>query len=392
MTAPAPVVVALVATFTVQVLASASSATAPVIAPALARAFAIDAHVIGLYTALLFCGTLASSLVGGVLIARFGAIRVTQTALLLCAAGLAVGTIGGIAGLAACAILAGCGLGPTTPASSHLLARLAPPEWRNIVFSLKQTGVPLGVGLAGIAVPLLTVGFGWRAGFIAVAVSCAALAVALQLIRARFDDDRQPGLRRGPLGLLAPMRMIFADPTIRPLIVAASLFTGSQGCVNGFLVAALVTDIGRDLVQAGFILSVALAFGAGARVFWGWVADRLMSPRRVLSLVGMGMTLSSLLFLAIAPQSPDWAVIAVSSMMGATAVGWNGVYLAEIARVAGVGRAAEVTGSASLIGFIGVVVMAPMFTLILELGVSYAFGFVLFGTLSGLAALWLARD
>jgi MFS family permease len=390
--APAPIFVALAATFAAQVLASASSATAPVIAPALALAFAIDTHVIGLYTALLFCGTLISSLVGGVLIPRYGAIRVTQAALLLCATGLTVGTVGGIAGLAACAVLAGCGLGPATPASSHLLARLAPPEWRNIVFSLKQTGVPLGIGLAGVTVPLLTVEFGWRAGFIAVASLCAALALALQSVRARFDDDPQPDLRGGPLGLLAPMRLIFADPAIRPLIVAASLFTGSQGCVNGFLVAALVAEAGRDLVRAGVVLSVALAFGAGARVFWGWVADRLMSPRRVLSLVGVGMTAASLLFLTIAPQSPDWAVIAVSSLMGATAVGWNGVYLAEIARVAGIGRTAEVTGSGSLVGFVGVVVMAPVFTLILELGASYAFGFVVFGTLSGLAALWLARS
>lgn len=288
-------------------------------------------------------------------------------------------------------VLVGCGLGPSTPASSHLLARLAPAGWRNIVFSLKQTGVPLGIGLAGVAVPPLAIGLGWRAGFLAMAAACLALALALQPIRHRFDGDRQPGLRRGPLGLLAPLRALIADPALRPLVIASFVFTGHQNCVNSFLVAALVAEAGRDLVQAGLVLSMALAFGAGARVFWGWVADRLMSPRRVLSFVGLGMAASALLFLMVAPTSPAWAVMATSALMGVTAVGWNGVYLAEVARAAGIGRAAEVTGSSAVVSFSGVVVMAPLFSLILESGGSYGIGFVAFGGLAGLMGLRLAR-
>ena len=44
------------------------------------------------------------------------------------------------------ALLIGIAYGPSPVASSHILARLTPPAWMNLVFSAKQTGVPIGGG------------------------------------------------------------------------------------------------------------------------------------------------------------------------------------------------------------------------------------------------------
>jgi hypothetical protein len=92
MAALPPILIALIATFTVQILVSGSSSTVPVAAPALADALDINVHAIGLYTALLFGAMLVSSLISGALVARLGAIRVTQIALVTSAAGLSIGT------------------------------------------------------------------------------------------------------------------------------------------------------------------------------------------------------------------------------------------------------------------------------------------------------------
>ncbi|MBM3572406.1 MAG: MFS transporter [Alphaproteobacteria bacterium] len=121
--------------------------------------------------------------------ARLGAIRNGQFSMLSCAVGLACGAIGHAVALAACAVLVGWGLGPATPASSYLLARLAPADWRNIVFSIKQTGVPIGIGLAGLCVSLLTVGWSWRAGFWSGVGLCLVVAALLEQVRRRLDRD-----------------------------------------------------------------------------------------------------------------------------------------------------------------------------------------------------------
>ena len=47
-------------------------------------------------------------------------------------------------------IFIGAAQGPINPASAHVLAQRVPREWFGMVFSLKQTGVPIGFALAGI--------------------------------------------------------------------------------------------------------------------------------------------------------------------------------------------------------------------------------------------------
>src|SRR5690606_19076975 len=96
------------------------------------------------------------ALFGGTYAARYGAIRVSQVALGLCAAGLLIFTVGSAWILLPAAIVLGLAYGPATPASSQILARLTPARLLNVVFSIKQTGVPLGGIIAGsIVAPLV---------------------------------------------------------------------------------------------------------------------------------------------------------------------------------------------------------------------------------------------
>ena len=53
------------------------------------------------------------------------------------------------------ALVVGIGYGAVTPASSNVLADRVPEGLRAFIFSLKQSGVPIGGALAGALVPLL---------------------------------------------------------------------------------------------------------------------------------------------------------------------------------------------------------------------------------------------
>ncbi|HET9651939.1 MAG TPA: MFS transporter, partial [Usitatibacter sp.] len=145
----------LAATTAVQLLASMALVTVPVLAPAASADVGVSAGLVGLFIALCYGASMFASLLSGALVLRYGAIRQSQVCLVLCAAGLACVAGGRPALMLAGALLIGVGYGPITPASSHILAKTTPPAMMSLVFSVKQTGVPLGGAAAGALVPAL---------------------------------------------------------------------------------------------------------------------------------------------------------------------------------------------------------------------------------------------
>jgi MFS family permease len=69
------------------------------------------------------------------------------------------------------------------------------------------------------------------------------------------------------------------------------------------------------------------------------------------------------------------AVLIVCALFGAVAIGWNGVYLAEVARVAKPEFAGMVTGGSLFFTFAGILIGLPAFSLLVEKSGSYPLGF-----------------
>ena len=91
------------------------------------------------------------SLASGELVGRFGAIRISQACVILCAVGML--TMAALPAsfavlFALTAVLMGMGYGPITVASSEVLARTTRPERMALTFSIKQTGVPAGAAIS----------------------------------------------------------------------------------------------------------------------------------------------------------------------------------------------------------------------------------------------------
>lgn len=382
---------ALAVTLAIQALVSMASFTVPVLAPAALRDLGGSVALVGLFVALIYLGAMISSLLSGNWILRFGAIRVSQVCLLLCGAGLAIAAGGQLWCLALSALALGAGYGPVTPASSHILARTTPHHLMGFMFSLKQTGVPIGGVLAGMLVPSLVGASGWRGALLVVAVACVLMAAIAQRVRHDLDDDRNPRLERPRNDLFKPLKMIFAMPRMRNLALCSLFFGAMQLCLTTYLVSYLTGDYGLALVTAGAILALTQGAGVAGRLLWGWVADRWLAPRRLLPLLALLMALSSLLTAAFTQSWPLSLVTAVSMLFGATAIGWNGVYLAEVARLAPSGTAGLYTGGTLFFTYFGVVAGPPLFAGLTHLSDSLASGYLLFGGLMLVVALALAR-
>lgn len=326
------------ATLAIQVLVSMSVVTVPAMAPALATEIGLPVGYVGIFIAIVYGSSMVASLAAGPLVQRFGAIRISQFCLLSCALGLALVATGGIAAIAIGAVLLGMGQGPNTPASSHVLARTTPPGMMNMVFSLKQTGVPAGGALAGAVVPALVLMSNWRSAALLVAVTCLGVLAIAQLLRGRLDADREPRHALTMAGLIAPLHFTLGDPLLRRLAFCSFFFASLQLCLITFLVTHFTLNMGMTLVQAGLMLTAAQVGGVVARIGWGVLADRWGRPMGLLGLVAFGMVFGAVATAHLTVHWPWLVIAAVCAAFGATAIGWNGVYLAEVARLAPPGK------------------------------------------------------
>jgi len=326
-----------------QALATMSNLVVPVIAPAIIADLGIGAGYVGAFSALTYGAAMVSSLVGGGFMLRYGALRVSQACIVVTGIGLAVAGGGSLALFAVAAILLGLGSGPSTPASSHILARFAPPRLAPFIFSVKQTGVPLGGVLAGALATALVAVFGWQGTLVVLSLAYFGFVLVVQPIRARIDDDRDPHrpVTVGDVG--RPLRAVLWEARIRELAIASCVYTGAQIVFGAFLVVYLAKGLGYSLAAAGTIYAVAQGSGIIGRVVLGWVASRFVAPRTLLGILGVAMA-AALVAIALLGGRDTGVVVAACLAFGLTGVSFQGVLLAEVARCAPPGLAGLVTG------------------------------------------------
>ena len=360
----------------VQAMTAMALVTVPVLAPEIAASLAIDTATVGLYQSTAFVGAAFFTLLSGSLVLRHGGVRVNQVSVVLSAAGIGLAVTGSVPVVALGAVLAGMGYGLATPGASHVLARVTPPARRGLVFSIKQSAVPLGGLVAGVLFPPVAERFGW---VWAVALACGMVlsaALIIQPLRARLDDDRDPGHR---VRIDAPgqsVRLIFSTPRLHPIALVAFSFGAMQLSLFGFFVTYLVERVGLDLVTAGLLFSVMQGAGIVARVGWGWVSDRWVSARPLLAGLGAGTVASTAAAIAFSQSWSLAALAAGSAALGITAVGWNGIYLAEVARAVPIEKVGLATGGVLMFTFVGVMLGPSTFGAIVAMTGSYAAAFI----------------
>jgi predicted MFS family arabinose efflux permease len=385
----------LLLTLVIQAMVAMALLTLPVLAPVVAQTLQVSPALVGLYVSVTYAGAMVASLMGGVTVARMGAIRVSQWGLASCALGLLLCAVPWLPAMALGAVFIGLGYGPITPASSHLLARTTPPHQMSFVFSIKQTGVPLGSMLAGAVVPTLALWGNWQLSLVAVAVVCLLCAWLSQSLRGELDSDRQSDAHIQWRSLIVPIRLVLAHRALLIMAACSFLFSMVQLSLTTYLVTFLHDDLSYGLVAAGLALSVTQLGGIGGRVVWGYVADRWLGARRMLLLLASMMALAALASAFLTTDTPHALVIAILVAFGASAIGWNGVYLAEVARRAPPGMASMATGGTLAFTFLGVVLGPPMFGVLSAVFGTYRAGFVglmVMACVSGVVLYWSQRQ
>lgn len=361
----APFAFLVVALLSGHMIAAMALLVLPAIAPAVARDYGVDPALIGYQISVVTVGLTVALMGCGGVSQKLGACRTNQIGLVTVAAGLALMLLPAAAALVGGSLALGFGYGLLAPSAAALLVRFVPLARRNLMFSLQQTGVPLGGMLAALVAPALTLLAGWRWALAFNAALLILAALVMQRSRAAWDDDRNPRAPGWSARPWANAIMVWREPALRRIALAGGLFCWGQFTVATYTVVMAVATLGMNLVVAGTLLTVVQLGNAGGRLVAGFVADRAGSGQRVLLGNAWLMFAAAL---ATALLGADWPLpltYALFALHGMTTGAWAGLVLAEAGRLAPAGQvSAAISGVLVYVNigkFIGPLVFANVY-------------------------------
>jgi sugar phosphate permease len=288
-------------------------------------AIVISCPVAGLLVALTLWGIAAD---------RWGERIILCTGLSIAGLALLAATrTSGSAELGACFFVAGAGGASIHAASGRLILGWFAAHERGLAMGVRQTGQPLGVGLAALTLPPLAARAGLDGGLYLLAGCClgAALLVGL-LVR---DPERPEAGQEHRAG--SPYR----TPVLWRIHAASALLVVPQFAVSAFALVYLVDARGWDAATAGRVLAVTQVGGAVARLAVGHWSDRAGSrvrPMRTLALT-IGLIMAILALGALSGREVATVALLAAAVITVTTNGLAFTAVAEYAGRSWAGRA-----------------------------------------------------
>jgi MFS family permease len=360
----------------------------PFLADRVAEDFGISRAWLGLYLFIQNVTSIAAAMGCGAVIIRVGALRISQACLIFMGGSLFVIATGVLWLYPIAAILLGAA-SVSTPASSHILAKYCPPRLAPIIFSIKQTGVPVGSLIAGILIPVL-LGMGFYVGSLGISIHLDAygtcfvlglmvygIALLLQPLREHFDSDRRSDVKFSFSGAIQTMRIVISDANLRDLALCAFALGGLQSIFAGFFILFMIDGLNYSELEAGSAFAIASFTAIGARILWGWLGSTYLSARLVMGSISLFAAVGGVL---IGFLDATWgynAILTVAILYNVTSLSWHGILLAETARLAPEGNVGGITGGVLAFTSIAMMLYPAFYGGLLAVTGSYGIGFTL---------------
>lgn len=260
-------------------------------------------------------------------------------------------------------LFGGLALGAGNPVTNRIVAQHISIRRRGLVIGIKQAGPPLGIFLAGIALPAIAVATNWR-----VALSTAVMLPVVGLLGTYLLVPGEPADRP------APAKVSDLDDKVRFVVRWLTFIGFSVAFTNSAAIAFLPLFAQEDLAMtptlAGVVAAIMGLAGVVGRIVWGAVGRRFERPSTALLIIAV-VSAASFAFIAMSAALGIHWLWAGAIGSGASVLAWHAVaWLVIIDRVdvAAIGRASGIMHMGSTFGFAA---GAPLAGLLLDASDSY---------------------
>ena len=357
-----------------------------VIAPRIREEFGVSLSEVGLLLASLWVATILTLLAWGLLADRFGERAVLGTGLGLCGIlAIAAGQADGFWLFLSLLFLASAAGASVNAASGRAVMQWFGPEERGLALGIRQTAIPLGIGLCAVVLPAVESAGGLGASFAFLGSLCVAAAItSLIVVREAPVSDRELE------GDAIPWTL--RDSRLWTLSIGSGLYLGAQIPLMSFAVLFLHDVHGLSTAQAGAVLAVFQAGAMASRIGAGRLSDRIGSRLRPLRWIGLASGVGVLGIAVLAQRDVSLVVVALV-LVGAVSMAWNGLSLTAAAELAGRARSGAAIGfQQTTLGVIGVLVPIAFSNLVEATSWRTAFALSAIGPLAGWLMLGTLRE
>lgn len=396
------VVWVLATTVVIQIFTSFLYRLIPTISPIYISHGIISDVNVGYLAAVLTIGCIISLLFGFSFMERLGSFRSLQLSLIIGSLGAMLCMSSNSALIFCASLLIGMSYAPSITAASTLLQRNMPEARRNLSFSLKQAGVPVGGALAALCATAAAGQFGLTASLSVIAISSIAASLALEPIRRYVDpiDPPAKGERSATHGNITRFKgalqvglICVSSPKLRALTITGFFLALGQGAWFAFLMPYAVFHLGWSLTAAGALFAIIQSASIIGRPWLGWMVDRSNKPIRMLAIITVSSAACSMAMAFMPVASAGYLYVGLAIVAGLTVASWNGVHIAQTAECAQVDQVSAAVAGSTVFVFIGYAVGPLLFAIGID-SAGYPMGFFLIGlaTLMGVSSLRVAAE
>lgn len=274
-------------------------------------------------------GVMVSLVIWGLVVDRVG----ERTSM---AAGLVIVTLSALGaaladslvGIGVWFFLGGLGAASANSASGRVVVGWFPAHRRGTAMGIRQTAMPLGVGVAALLMPNLIDASDFRTTLLAVTGICAiATVLAAVLI---VDPPRPDRVEAAGLGHLD--NPYSRDDRLWRIHLSSTLLVVPQFTVWTYMLVWLIDDKGWSTFAASALVASTQVLGGAGRIGAGWWSDRVgsrLGPMRTVAIVAAA-TMLALGLLSGTPLAVALIVIATT-----VTVADNGLAFTAVAEIGG---------------------------------------------------------
>lgn len=300
----------------------------PFLVPTLRDTLDLTLAHAGVYVAAPTTGLLLTLILWGAAADRYGERVVIASGLTLAAVAVAAVGFGSLHGTALLLLLGvgGAMAACVFAASGRMIMGWFPRHERGLAMGIRQTAQPLGVAVAGLALPALAVSFGVFQSMLLPAALCLLSA----LLVAAFAPDPPRPPRSETVGTPSPYR----KPVLWRVHATSAMLVVPQFLIGAFATDYLVHEEGWGIKAAGAFVAGIQIVGAAGRIASGWWSDRVGSRLRPMRQLAVGVTVILLVF-ALGDAIAPWLAVAMLVVGGIASVADNGLAFTAVAEIAG---------------------------------------------------------
>lgn len=213
--------------------------------------------------------------------------------------------------IVACRVLLGVGEGPASPVATHALYKWFPDDRRSLPVALLHTGSAMGLVLAGVLIPWISLHYGWRSNF----ALLAAVGLLWCLFWYRFGAEGPlgaPRLAGGGEGERIPYRRLLADRTVLGNYFGHFAANWSLALTLTWMPSYLEKGLGLSSLDAGRMFGVFVVVTTPLSLGLAWWSQRLLRlglPSRLARGVFISLCLMLSGLLSVSLMLPGLSVV-----------------------------------------------------------------------------------